>query len=526
MGCFVVKEAPPQQQQQQQQLVKTSEASSVRGSFLAAQLFVGNLSREISTMEEFRLTQSDLIGRKNRKIEEDYTLVNPPIGKGSFGEVRKAIHKKTNVTRAVKIIHKAVATPEEQERLTNEVNILKSLDHPSIMQVYEFYQDEERFYIVSEFLSGGELYQKISGSGNFGEKKAAKTIRQIMSAVQYCHSHKIVHRDLKPENILYETTKDDSILKIIDFGTSRYFEKSSVKMKQKFGTPYYIAPEVLKKDYNEKCDIWSCGVILYIMLCGFPPFNGDNNEEIMDNILRGEYNFEAPIWSEVSDYAQTLIKHMLEYDPVLRYSAEQVLQDPWFKMVLEDSFDKPFARRTLSQLKGFRTQRKLQEAIWIFLVSHMIPSEERDSLLQIFHALDLNGDGQLSREELLIGFKEIMNSEDPEAEVDAIFKAIDNNYSGTIEYSEFLMATINRHNMLCEDKLASVFKFIDQNGNGFLELDEIKEILNPDKRLEIDDQVWYNIIKEVDQDDDGKLSYTEFVNMMVKLLEGELATSP
>jgi len=264
----------------------------------------------------------------------------------------------------------------------------------------------------------------------------------------------------------------------------------------------------------------------FILCCGFPPFNGDNNEEIMDNILRGEYNFEAPIWSEVSDYAQTLIKHMLEYDPVLRYSAEQVLQDPWFKMVLEDSFDKPFARRTLSQLKGFRTQRKLQEAIWIFLVSHMIPSEERDSLLQIFHALDLNGDGQLSREELLIGFKEIMNSEDPEAEVDAIFKAIDNNYSGTIEYSEFLMATINRHNMLCEDKLASVFKFIDQNGNGFLELDEIKEILNPDKRLEIDDQVWYNIIKEVDQDDDGKLSYTEFVNMMVKLLEGELATSP
>jgi len=162
------------------------------------------------------------------------------------------------------------------------------------------------------------------------------------------------NRDLKPENILYESKKGDSILKIIDFGTSRYFERSFAKMKQKFGTPYYIAPEVLKKDYNEKCDIWSCGVILYIMLSGSPPFNGDNNEEIMDNVLRGEYNFDAPIWSEVSDNAQNLIKHMLEYDPMLRYSAEQVLQDPWFKIVLEDSYDKPFARRTLSQMKGFR----------------------------------------------------------------------------------------------------------------------------------------------------------------------------
>lgn len=166
---------------------------------------------------------------------------------------------------------------EEQLMLFNEINNLKDLDHPNIIKINEFFEDEKRYYIVTEICKGGELFDEIVERGHFTEKDAAKLMKQILSCINFCHINKIVHRDLKPENILLEKDKDFDKIKIIDFGTSLLIEEGDI-IKEKLGTPYYIAPEVLKKKYTTKCDIWSCGVIAYIVLCGKPPFNGDTEK--------------------------------------------------------------------------------------------------------------------------------------------------------------------------------------------------------------------------------------------------------
>lgn len=167
-----------------------------------------------------------------------------------------------------------------------EVQIMKMIDHPHIVKIFEYFENDRFIFIVMELMEKGELFDKIQEEHHFSEDKAVKIMKNILEGVNYLHKKNIVHRDLKPENILF--TKN-GVLKIVDFGTSKFFTKKV--MKTTHGTPYYIAPEVLKEKYDEKCDIWSCGVILYILLCGFPPFNGKDDEEIMNNVRKGTFNF-------------------------------------------------------------------------------------------------------------------------------------------------------------------------------------------------------------------------------------------
>lgn len=205
--------------------------------------------------------------------------------------------------------------------LFNEINNLKDLDHPNIIKINEFFEDEKRYYIVTEICKGGELFDEIVEKGYFAEKDAAKLMKQILSCINYCHLNNIVHRDLKPENILLEKDKDFDKIKIIDFGTSLMFEKG-VDIKEKLGTPYYIAPEVLKKKYGPKCDIWSCGVIAYIVMCGAPPFNGDSEKEIINKVKDGRVSFSSPIWNKISPEAKDFIEKLLKVNPDVRLSAQ------------------------------------------------------------------------------------------------------------------------------------------------------------------------------------------------------------
>jgi len=288
-------------------------------------------------------------------------------------------------------------------------------------------------------------------------------------------------------------------------------------MNQKLGTAYYIAPEVIKGEYNEKCDVWSCGVILYILLCGYPPFNGDDDQTIMDKIAIGEYDFHSVEWKGVSEDAKKFIRRLMEIDVAQRYSAAQALDDPWLKEVLgQQEIDEPLAMSALKNLKSFRAERKLQEATWMFLVTYMSTREEKAELLKTFQALDENGDGQLSTDELVKGYRKIMGDAEAEAEVEAIMKVVDVNGSGYIDYTEFVMATINRQKLLSKDKLESAFKMFDKDGSGFLEIDEIKAIFGGQRN--IDEKVWEDLIKEVDANGDGKISLNEFEDMMMKLL--------
>jgi len=256
------------------------------------------------------ISKENLISHKKGKISKEYTL-GKTIGEGSFGQVRLAIHKPTKQMRAVKILKKANIN---MKSLVNEISILSKLSHPSIMQIFEIFEDKINIYIVSEYCKGGELFDIISEKGSFSEKEACIVMKQIMSGICYCHQKRIVHRDLKPENILMDGDSNDLSLKIIDWGCAKTIKKKE-RLHKADGTAYYIAPEVLKGDYDEKCDIWSCGVIFYILLCGYPPFNAETDEEIFSAVLKGEFVFPEEEWNSVSEEAKNLIKKMLVLDP-------------------------------------------------------------------------------------------------------------------------------------------------------------------------------------------------------------------
>eukprot|EP01016_Furgasonia_blochmanni_P037415 TRINITY_DN4407_c0_g1_i32.p1 TRINITY_DN4407_c0_g1~~TRINITY_DN4407_c0_g1_i32.p1 ORF type:complete len:571 (-),score=146.77 TRINITY_DN4407_c0_g1_i32:253-1965(-) len=473
-------------------------------------------AKEINSAQDFKITSKDLVQQKNSKILEDYNLLQPPLGKGAYAEVRKAVHKITGVYRAVKVVDKEGM---DEGRLKLEVEILKHLDHPHILKVFEFYETEKHFYIVTDLLTGGELFDKITELKSFTEAKAAETMRQILSAIAYCHKNKIVHRDLKPENIIYES-QTSNILKIVDWGTSRVYE--SGRMATRFGTPYYIAPEVLKKNYTEKCDVWSCGIIMYILLCGEPPFNGNSDEEIMKKVEKGVWVFKGDVWNSISEGAKDLIKKMLEVDVKKRCTAEQAYNDPWIQnQSRKEDIDTPIAASILTNLRQFTAGQKLQQAMWVFLTSFLSSKEEKRELMQLFNQLDLNGDGVISKEELILGYRKIMNFAGAEEEVEKIMKMVDSNQSGSIDYSEFVTATINRQNMLSEERLRMAFKIFDKDNSESISIDELKLIFN---NTGITDKAWEEILGEVNLANPKEITFPEFKSMMLKLLAQVLAS--
>jgi len=467
----------------------------------------------------FQISAGDFVKAKKTKFRDEY-VVKDQLGAGAFGEVRKVVHKATGITRAAKILRKDAIDQEETKKLIDEVQILQTLDHANIMKIYEMFEDKNKYYIVSEFLEGGELFDRIIQNDHFSEKDAAKIIRQVLSAVSYCHKHNIVHRDLKPENLVYESKKKDSNLKVIDFGTAKTF-KPNQKMSETYGTAYYIAPEILSANYNEKCDVWSCGVILYILLSGTPPFPGRDDREILRKVKAGKYNFDDPVWLNVSDDAKNFIKKMMELDPQKRLSAQDALNDNWFKKVMEQQIvDKPLALENLKNLKNFGFESKLQEATWVFLVSYFSNKEEKDKLLETFKAIDLDHDGQLTKEELKQGYVKIMgmSNELAEEEADRIMRNLDTNGSGSIDYSEFVNATISKKNLLKKEKIESVFKMFDKNGDGRISADELRSLFNDGKTHGIAEGVWNDWITQVDKNSDGGISLEEFKDMMFSML--------
>lgn len=302
--------------------------------------------KKIEVLEQISAEQ--FIKTKIGSFAADYKM-GKVLGEGAYGRVCLISHKKTEIIRAMKMIKKSSMKKEAKMELLTEVSILKMLDHPNIVKLTEIYEDERYYYLIQEYCSGGELFDKIQEFHSFSERQAAEYIRQVLSAIFYCHEKGIVHRDLKPENLLLESKKANAQLKVIDFGVSMKYKKGE-RMHEKYGTPYYIAPEVLNRNYDEKCDIWSCGVILYILLCGYPPFNGPTDVEIMKSVKCGKYTFDDPDWKNISKEAKSLISRMLTYSPSKRVSAKEALEDPWIK---SNSYTTPFHSNIFKNIAQF-----------------------------------------------------------------------------------------------------------------------------------------------------------------------------
>jgi len=464
-------------------------------------------------VDNIKVSKGNFIQFKKGMIDKDYNI-GDVVGSGAFATVRKVYSKANGQMRALKIIKKQRG--QDTARMYLEVEILKKLIHPNIMQIFEFYEDKKNFYIITEFCDGGELFDKIVEKGQLSEADAANIMKQLLSAVSYIHGNQIVHRDLKPENILLDTKKNN-IIKIIDWGTARFFEKNK-KMNRISGTPYYIAPEVLLEKYDEKCDVWSCGVIMYILLCGYPPFNADNDNEIMNKIKIGKFSFPDEEWSQISSEAKDLISKMLTYKPSERVAASDCLLHKWFtENASKKNIDINFSQKCLQNMKKFHAERKLQQAALTYMVNHLVTKEDKNELLELFQNFDLNGDGVLTKEEIINGYKQILGDVEAELEAERIMKEVDLDKSGTIDYNEFVLASISQQKLLNKERLEATFKMFDKDGNGTISADEIKSVLC--QGGSVDPAAIDQIIKEVDINGDGEISLVEFKDMMLKILQ-------
>jgi len=263
---------------------------------------------------------------KTPTVEDKYTMKDV-LGTGAFSQVRLAENKESGNLYAIKVIDKK-ALKGKEDSLENEIRVLRRLHHPNIVELLEVHEEKTKVYLVMELVTGGELFDRIVEKGSYTEKDAADLIKQVLSAVAYMHSEGVVHRDLKPENLLYHSTDEDSKIMISDFGLSK-MEDSGI-MATACGTPGYVAPEVLaQKPYGKSVDVWSIGVISYILLCGYPPFYDENDANLFAQILKGEFEFDSPYWDEISDDAKEFIRQLMCVDVDKRLSCESALQHAW-----------------------------------------------------------------------------------------------------------------------------------------------------------------------------------------------------
>lgn len=451
--------------------------------------------------------------KKSNNIDEAYIVTKKPLAAGSYGAVHLCSHKITKESRAVKIIPRFKITSVDS--FTNEIDMMKLVDHPNIIRLYEWFEDKSNLYIVMDLCTGGELFDKISSVGSFNEHDAANLFKQMMNAVNYCTTKKICHKDLKPENFMFASKDPGATLKLIDFGLSQIFEDpkiGNIKMKAKVGTPYYIAPEVIKGEYDEKCDVWSMGVILYVLICGAPPFYGPNDFAILEMVKKMRFEFDLPIWNSISAECKDLVSKMLS--PVdKRLTSQQVLDHPW----IANHADKPprvdLPPIVTKQLKVFRGAQKVKKIVLTYLATQL-SEKELEPLKKLFMALDKNGDGILSMEEISEGLK----GRADQKEMLEIMQSMDTDGSGFVDYNEFAAAALGEEVYLNSDKLLQAFNMFDKDKSGKIDANEIKEAIG-EAMAGVDEAIWIQMIKDADVNGDGQIDFDEFLKMMYTLKE-------
>jgi calcium-dependent protein kinase len=439
-----------------------------------------------------------------RDIREDYHL-GKVIGQGHFGTVRIAKQITSNKKFAVKTIEKRKVL-KDLHILKREVEILQTLDHPNLLVTFATYEDMKYLHIVTELCTGGELYDKLIRKTRYKERGAAKIMRQILLAVNHLHEHGICHRDLKPENFLFVSPDKKSDLKLIDFGLANKFgSRFEARMNTMVGTPSYVAPEVLTGAYGPQCDIWSAGVIMYMVLSGRLPFEGNTTNEIFKKIMTNSPKFSSKYWKNISHEAKDLITKMLSRVPTNRPSASEVLRNPWFQSTASQIIHIDPA--ILESLVNYKMESKFkQEALSVIVKNLSI--EEIKELKEAFNAMDTGNTGDLTFQEVETALK--MRGYNFAS--DKIAQIMDNtgmNALGRVNYSDFVRATISSKKKLVEQKLWEAFKVLDADNSGYITSNNLKQAFDQMGK-HYDQETLQGMIREADIEKDNQISFDEF----------------
>ena len=482
------------------------------------------------------------------------------LGSGTYGTVKKVCLKKNELTiRALKIIPKEnFVEGIDNVKLIDEIAILKKLDHPNIMKIYECFVDKDNFYIISDFCDQGDLLGKLIKLGKMNEIVVKFLMGQILNAVAYLHSKKVLHGDIKLENILLYTASNNkgrrftSInmdinhllelqkeinraksvtirsrnyvndmlnyeVKLIDFGCSKYFinKKKHQKLSGVIGTTLYCSPEVVDDLYDEKSDEWSCGVLMYILLCGEPPFKGKTEEEVFQKIKKCQYSFKPKEFEEVSDNCKDLIRKLLEPKKRKRIKASDALRHPFFTEFFNPN-KAMTANKDLNILKKLinfeKPKSKFHETILAFICKNFINIDEEKKLRAVFRYLDKDEKNSISKEDLKRCLNEI-NINLPNEEFDKIFKLLDANQTDYIEYQEFLRAACDKNILLSKDNLKNTFLAMsDGEEKEYINRNDIKKFIFHD--IIIQEFLFNEYLEQFGMKENDKINFQQFYDII------------
>ena len=437
--------------------------------------------------------------------EERFTILKV-LGEGASCKVVSVRDRRSGGMFAMKIMDKR--EPYNAVLFENESLILRSLQHDNILQLVEAYEDVNTFHLMTVLCQGGELFDRVK-NGSFSELSAACLARQMLSALSYCHAQQIVHRDLKPENFVFATREEDSAMKLIDFGCAKLVRDEEV-ISDVAGSPYYCAPEILADDVErtgavwKAADMWSLGVIVFLLVCGFPPFNGDSQEKIFRKIKKGKFRFPRPAelgGVQLSDSVQDLISSLLLMQPHKRLTAAAALQHPW--ITGQTASSTPLPAVVVDALSSFRAQCRLKKAAARVLLNKMTDDDRKD-LKAVFNRFDVNGDGQLGPEEVTRLMRSI-GKEGEEAK--QMLSTLDDDGDGGVSLSEFEQAAALGQ-LQTEADLKRSFDMFDLDHDGFITHAEIERLcgLNHETAL--------GMVREVDENGDGRITFDEWLVAM------------
>ena len=431
------------------------------------------------------------------------------LGAGHTGEVCRCVHRDSKEERAVKVFRRRTlgGNGTRGTRKAQEIEILRTVDHPNIVRVYEYFEEPKWIYLVLEYCKGQPLQQKIDARQQFSEQSVALILRQVLLVATYLHDKGIIHRDLKPDNVILEEIEESLQVKIVDFGAATFFEVRR-PTHGSHGTLYYTAPEVLGEGYDEKCDVWSCGVMMYVLLCGKLPFEGTTDELVIEKIRAHTYSVTGGVWNSISPEAVELLKAIFT-NASARISAKETLQHPWFaKHCPNSQLPKQVLADSLQNIRAFRSATTLKDAVLTFITTQTLSSKDTRDMREVFARIDTNGDGKISKEELVTVYSELMSDTEAKEIVDLIMREVDTDGSGFMDYTEFLKAGMDQKQLLSMKNLERAFSLFDRDGSGTISIAEIRKVLASGS--EEDESIWASILSEADENGDGEIDVKEF----------------
>ncbi|KAL3377897.1 hypothetical protein AABB24_004016 [Solanum stoloniferum] len=494
---------------------------------------IGGVKQQTKNVKHNTRRQSGIIpcGKRtdfgyDKDFDKKFTI-GKLLGHGQFGYTYVATDKSNGNRVAVKRIEKKkMVVPIAVEDVKREVKILKALaGHENVVDFYNAFEDDNYVYIVMELCEGGELLDRILAKkdSRYTEKDAAIVVRQMLKVAAQCHLHGLVHRDMKPENFLFKSPKEDSPLKATDFGLSDFIRPGK-KFQDIVGSAYYVAPEVLKCKSGPESDVWSIGVITFILLCGRRPFWDKTEDGIFKEVLRNKPDFRRKPWPTISNSAKDFVKKLLVKDPRARLTAAQALSHPWVREG-GDASEIPLDISVLSNMRQFVKYSRLKQFALRELAS-TLDEEELADVRDQFSAIDVDKNGVISLEEMRQALAKDLPWKMKESRVLEILQAIDSNTDGLVDFPEFVAATLHvhqleEHNLLkWQQRSQTAFEKFDVDRDGFITPEELR--MHTGLKGSIDP-----LLEEADIDKDGKISLSEFRRLLrTASISSRMVTSP